>query len=194
MNPVEPLEDALELVRKMAECLGFHTVSNTTRTITLSPKDRNALNHHSGLIFDVSIMNPKCVTQFIDGKIVKISTLISEDWCLMIKLNNSREQSMFVYEVTDGSSLLSAFCLFIRLALNNQLTSTPEVLVKELTRPILRSWGLPDSTLKIEQALTMRGWVKSGTYWERAWLSRERPGCHEPTLIDAWNMEFGSNQ
>jgi len=136
----QDLEHGLDKAAHVAEQLGFMIVSNTERTVTLSPKDKSVLKGRHNLIFDISIMDTRFVRQ-ISGRTgtMKASEVIAEDYCLMVTLNNERDNRVFLYGVTTGLQVVRSFGLFLQDALGNKLVDTHPDLVKELTRPILET-------------------------------------------------------
>jgi hypothetical protein len=137
---IQDLELGLEKCRLVAECLNFVTVSNTSRTITLSPKDRSALKEHGNLIFDLSIMATSNVRQ-VGFYEFRADDQIKEEFCLMITLNNERQNAVFLYGVSTGLSVYRRFGEFLCGTIDNWLTMD-SVLKAELTRAILNGMRL----------------------------------------------------
>jgi hypothetical protein len=131
------LELALDKAREAAEALGFMTVSNTSRTITLSPRDRSALGRSGNLIFDISIMATNTIRQVGQGQQnVRASDFIKDEYCFMVTLNDEQQNKVFLFGVKGGLDVLASFCRLIQDAFNHRLADTPIQLTDELTRPI----------------------------------------------------------
>jgi hypothetical protein len=131
------LEQALEKAREVAEELGFMTVSNTNRTITLSPRDKSVLGGSRCLIFDISIMATNTIRQVgVGSQNVDASDLIKDEYCFVVCLNDEQQNRVFLFGIKSGLGVLTLFCQFIQDAFNHRLVDTPSQLTDELTRPI----------------------------------------------------------
>jgi len=136
----EDLEKGLETCRTTAELFGFTTISNTDRTVTLSPEDKSALKGRGRLIFDLSIMDTKKVQHFSHStegvkKATKASELIMEEFCLMITLNDERNSAIYLYGVTTGLGVFKRFGEWVTNVLDHKIEMSKELEV-ELTRTL----------------------------------------------------------